>query len=125
MSQPDPRRGLLWIVTTAFFTEQLDSTVVNTAVPAIAASLQVATLRSLRGSTIVRGMQSPLSYRHRLITEDDLVFIRRLVAVGTLSGHRGCCASCQVPVLRLPGWRTTSTLIPWVVSVPQTPPLRR
>ena len=25
-------------------------------------------------------MQSPLSYRHRLITEDDLVFIRRLVA---------------------------------------------
>ena len=37
-------------------------------------------LRSLPGSTIVRGMQSPLSYRHRLITEDDLVFIRRLVA---------------------------------------------
>ena len=37
-------------------------------------------LRSLPGSTIVRGMQSPLSYRHRLITEDDLGFIRRLVA---------------------------------------------
>ena len=37
-------------------------------------------LRSRPGSAIVRGMQSPLSYRHRLITEDDLVFIRRLVA---------------------------------------------
>ena len=44
MSQPDPRRALLWIVATAFFMEQLDSTIVNTAVPAIAASLQVAPL---------------------------------------------------------------------------------
>ena len=44
MSQPDPRRGLLWIVATAFFTEQFDSTIVNTVVPAIAASLQVAPL---------------------------------------------------------------------------------
>ena len=44
MSQPDPRRGLLWIVATAFFMEQLDSTIVNTAVPAFAASLQVAPL---------------------------------------------------------------------------------
>jgi len=44
MSERDPRRGLLWIVATALFMEQLDSTIVNTAVPAIAASLQVAPL---------------------------------------------------------------------------------
>jgi EmrB/QacA subfamily drug resistance transporter len=48
MSQPDSRRGLLWIVATALFMEQLDSTIVNTAVPAIAASLQVAPL-ALKG----------------------------------------------------------------------------
>ncbi len=35
---------MLWIVATALFMEQLDSTIVNTAVPAIAASLQVAPL---------------------------------------------------------------------------------
>ena len=38
------RRRLLWIVATALFMEQLDATIVNTAVPAIAASLQVAPL---------------------------------------------------------------------------------
>ena len=48
MSERDPRRGLLWIVATALFMEQLDSTIVNTAVPAIAASLQVAPL-ALKG----------------------------------------------------------------------------
>lgn len=44
MREPDSRRRLLWIVATALFMEQLDSTIVNTAVPAIAASLQVAPL---------------------------------------------------------------------------------
>lgn len=44
MSEPDSRRNLLWIVATALFMEQLDSTIVNTAVPAIAASLHAAPL---------------------------------------------------------------------------------
>lgn len=44
MSEPDSRRGLLWIVAAALFMEQLDSTIVNTAVPAIATSLQAAPL---------------------------------------------------------------------------------
>ena len=37
-------------------------------------------MRSPPDSTTLRRMQSPLSYRHRLITEDDLVFIRALIA---------------------------------------------
>ena len=37
-------------------------------------------LRSLLESATVRSMQSPLSYRHRVITDDDLVFIRKLIA---------------------------------------------
>ncbi len=41
------RRYLPWVVATALFMEQLDSTIVNTAVPAMAASLHVAPL-SLR-----------------------------------------------------------------------------
>ncbi|HZX26450.1 MAG TPA: DHA2 family efflux MFS transporter permease subunit [Telluria sp.] len=38
------KRYLPWLVATALFMEQLDATIVNTAVPAIAASLQVAPL---------------------------------------------------------------------------------
>jgi len=38
------KRYLPWVVATALFMEQLDSTIVNTAVPSIAASLQVAPL---------------------------------------------------------------------------------
>ena len=38
------KRHLLWIVATALFMEQLDATIVNTAVPSIAASLQVSAL---------------------------------------------------------------------------------
>ena len=38
------KRHLPWIVATALFMEQLDSTIVNTAVPSIAASLQVSAL---------------------------------------------------------------------------------
>jgi EmrB/QacA subfamily drug resistance transporter len=38
------KRYLPWVVATALFMEQLDSTIVNTAVPAMAASLQVAPL---------------------------------------------------------------------------------
>ena len=34
----------------------------------------------MRGSPILRRMQGPLSYRHRVITNDDLVFIRGLIA---------------------------------------------
>jgi EmrB/QacA subfamily drug resistance transporter len=37
-------RGLLWLVAAAFFMQSLDSTVVNTAVPAMAAALQVTPL---------------------------------------------------------------------------------
>jgi len=37
--------------------------------------------------------------------------------LATTWGHKGCWASCQVPVLRLPGWRTISTLMPWVCSM--------
>jgi len=47
-------------------------------------------------------MPKPLSHRHRAITEDDLVFIRRLIA-GTYSGgseamttiERGRCVELQ------------------------------
>jgi len=42
------KRYLPWVVATALFMEQLDSTIVNTAVPAMAASLQVSPL-SLKG----------------------------------------------------------------------------
>ena len=38
------KRYLPWVVATALFMEQLDSTIVNTAVPAMAASLQVIAL---------------------------------------------------------------------------------
>ena len=38
------KRTLPWIVATALFMEQLDSTIVNTAIPAMAASLQVTPL---------------------------------------------------------------------------------
>src|SRR5439155_15655651 len=34
-------------------------------------------------------MQRPLSYRHRVITEDDLVFIRRLIAENPQCSRRG------------------------------------
>ena len=37
-------------------------------------------LRSGSNLATLRCMQSPLSYRHRVITEDDLVFIRKLIA---------------------------------------------
>src|SRR5471030_3218370 len=42
------QRYLPWIVATALFMEQLDSTIVNTAIPAMAASLHVTPL-SLKG----------------------------------------------------------------------------
>jgi len=38
------KRYLPWVVATALFMEQLDSTIINTAVPAMAASLQVTPL---------------------------------------------------------------------------------
>jgi MFS family permease len=44
MSQATVKHYLPWVVATALFMEQLDSTIVNTAVPAMAASLQVAPL---------------------------------------------------------------------------------
>ena len=44
MKQPPVKSYLLWVVATALFMEQLDSTIVNTAVPAMAASLQVTPL---------------------------------------------------------------------------------
>ena len=37
-------------------------------------------LRSRPNSARLRRMQKPLSYRHRAITDDDLVFIRNLIA---------------------------------------------
>ena len=48
MESPVIKRYLPWVVATALFMEQLDSTIVNTAVPAMAASLQVTPL-SLKG----------------------------------------------------------------------------
>jgi EmrB/QacA subfamily drug resistance transporter len=44
MSQSTVKQYLPWVVATALFMEQLDSTIVNTAVPAMAASLHVAPL---------------------------------------------------------------------------------
>ncbi len=44
MASTTVKRCLPWIVATALFMEQLDSTIVNTAVPSIAASLQVTPL---------------------------------------------------------------------------------
>ena len=48
MEQTTVKRYLPWVVATALFMEQLDSTIVNTAVPAMAASLNVSPL-SLKG----------------------------------------------------------------------------
>jgi len=48
MEQATVKRYLPWVVATALFMEQLDSTIVNTAVPAMAASLNVSPL-SLKG----------------------------------------------------------------------------
>lgn len=48
MEQATVKRFLPWVVATALFMEQLDSTIVNTAVPSMAASLQVSPL-SLKG----------------------------------------------------------------------------
>ena len=44
MDSPNVKRYLPWVVATALFMEQLDSTIVNTAVPAMAESLNVAPL---------------------------------------------------------------------------------
>jgi EmrB/QacA subfamily drug resistance transporter len=44
ISSPAVKRYLPWVVASALFMEQLDSTIVNTAVPSMAASLQVAPL---------------------------------------------------------------------------------
>lgn len=44
MNPPSVKSYLPWVVATALFMEQLDSTIVNTAVPAMAASLQVTPL---------------------------------------------------------------------------------
>ncbi|WP_254063455.1 MFS transporter [Rhodanobacter sp. L36] len=44
MSSRDRYRGLLWLVAAAFFMQSLDSTVVNTAVPAMSEALKVAPL---------------------------------------------------------------------------------
>jgi MFS family permease len=48
MEQATVKRYLPWVVATALFMEQLDSTIVNTAVPSIAASFHVSPL-SLKG----------------------------------------------------------------------------
>ena len=44
MTSADAKRYLPWVVATALFMEQLDSTIINTAVPSMAASLHVAPL---------------------------------------------------------------------------------
>jgi len=44
MNSPNVKRFLPWVVATALFMEQLDSTIVNTAVPSMAASLHVTPL---------------------------------------------------------------------------------
>jgi MFS family permease len=44
MDSPTVKRFLPWVVAMALFMEQLDSTIVNTAVPAMAASLHVTPL---------------------------------------------------------------------------------
>ena len=45
-------------------------------------------LRSKAIAATVRRMQQQLSYRHRVITDDDLVFIRRLIAEHPGSSRR-------------------------------------
>src|SRR6476660_1686608 len=44
MSRPDVKRMLPWLVAVAFFMETLDTTILNTAVPTIAAVLHIAPL---------------------------------------------------------------------------------
>ena len=44
MDSPTVKRFLPWVVATALFMERLDSTIVNTAVPSMAASLHVTPL---------------------------------------------------------------------------------
>ena len=50
MAEAAVKRYLPWVVATALFMEQLDSTIVNTAVPSMAASLGVA--RSIHTATL-------------------------------------------------------------------------
>ena len=45
-------------------------------------------LRSKPNSITLRCMQSPVSYRHRVITDDDLVFIRKLITEHPGSSRR-------------------------------------
>ena len=44
MDSATVKRYLPWVVATALFMEQLDSTIINTAIPAMAACLHVAPL---------------------------------------------------------------------------------
>ena len=44
-AQPDPPPHLLWLVAVAFFMQTLDATIVNTALPSMAASLAESPLR--------------------------------------------------------------------------------
>jgi MFS family permease len=50
--QASIERLLPWLVAVAFFMESLDTTILNTAVPAIAAALQVAPLSMKAGSAV-------------------------------------------------------------------------
>ncbi len=45
-------------------------------------------LRSDASGGIVRGMKEVLRYRHRVITDEDLVFIQRLIAEHPESSRR-------------------------------------
>jgi hypothetical protein len=55
-------------------------------------------------------MQEPLSYRHRVITQDDLVFIRGLIAENPELSRRGLSIKlCEVwnwvqPTARCATW---------------------
>ena len=54
-------------------------------------------LRSVAVTATVRFMHQPLSYRHRVITQDDLVFIRRLIAENPELSRRGLSIKlCEV-----------------------------
>ena len=53
-------------------------------------------LRSKSDGAIFAAVPKPLSHRHRVITEDDLVFIRRLIAEHPgLSRRRLSAKLCQ------------------------------
>src|SRR6185437_10574072 len=80
LTEPSTRerfRGLLWLVAAAFFMQALDSTVVNTAVPAMAVALKV-TPQGIGGASLM-----PVGRYVLVRSIDKREFVRAMSTVAT------------------------------------------